>query len=195
MPENKNNLEPETRPEQEPKEASHESRWQWAKPSQWIIAGALGAFSLLADQISKLLVAANLFPGQRVIVIDPVLWILYARNYDAVFSINVGPRFILILMPLIAVGFVTYLLLRPQNRFTTVLLGLILGGGLGNLVDRIRLGYVVDWISLWLPPLKIRWATFNISDASVVVPVILLLIYELFFTWKKKEPAGEQETE
>lgn len=178
---------------QEPQD--EKQKWQWARPSQWIIAGALGAFSLLADQVSKLIVTANLHPGQRIIVIDPVLWILYARNYDAVFSINVGPRFLLILLPLIAVGFVTYLLLQRQNTFTTVLLGLILGGGLGNLVDRIRLGYVVDWISMWVPPLKIRWATFNISDASVVVPVILLLIYELFFTLRKKKQAEEPETE
>lgn len=170
------------------------SGWQWASWQQWVIVLACAAAVVGLDQLSKWLVTSNLARGEIARLIDPILWIVHSRNPDAIFSISLGPKFIYFILPLIAIGFVVYLLLRPQSRYVTVLLGIIVGGGLGNLIDRIRLGEVVDWISMGLSNTA-RFATFNVADSSVVVSVILILIYEFFFSpsaRKKKEPAESQ---
>ncbi len=159
---------------------------KWAPLSQWIIAVAVGAGIILIDQISKLIVVKSIPIYSWITLINPFLKLTYAQNDVGIFSLSFGPSFLYIILPLFAVGFVIYLLLRPQPRFVIVLLGMILGGGLGNFIDRVRLGYVVDWISMGLR--NWRWATFNIADSSVVVAVILLLIVELFFS-KTKSPS------
>jgi signal peptidase II len=71
--------------------------------------------------------------------------------------------------------------------------GLVLGGALGNLIDRIRLGYVIDFIVVELPKLGFRWYTFNLADASLVVGVIMLLGYEFFGRKKAESVAGRPE--
>lgn len=144
----------------------------------------------MADQISKALILSNLGPNEWVTLIEPVLKVTHAQNYQGIFSLSFGPRWLYIILPCIAMAFVIYLLLRPQSRFVSVLLGLILGGGLGNLIDRIRLGYVVDWISMGVRTW--RWATYNIADATLVVSVILLLIRELFFVKSNKKEESEK---
>lgn len=162
------------------------SQRKWAPLSQWIIAIAVGVGIVLLDQVSKLIVVKNIPLYSWITLINPFLKLTYAQNDVGIFSLSFGPSFLYIILPLLAVGFVIYLLLRPQPRFVIVLLGMILGGGLGNFIDRVRLGYVVDWISMGLR--NWRWATFNVADSSVVVAVILLLIVELFFS-KPKSPS------
>ncbi|NLI97466.1 signal peptidase II [bacterium] len=159
---------------------------KWAPPRQWIIALAIAVFIVAIDQISKLIVVRNIPLNSWITLIDPILKLTYAQNEVGIFSISFGPKFMHILLPLIAMCFVLYLLSKPQKMFVTVLLGMILGGGMGNnLIDRLRLGYVVDWISMGFP--KWRWATYNLADLSVVVAVIILLIVELFFNKPKAQ--------
>ncbi|MBD3284785.1 signal peptidase II [candidate division WOR-3 bacterium] len=164
----------------------------WAKPRQWIIALIPAVLVVAADQISKILIMANLkIPGASVWIIEPVLKFIYSQNFYGLFSITYGPRFIYIILPSLAVILVLIFLLRPQRTFVAVLLGLVLGGGIGNLIDRIRLGYVVDWVSMGLK--NWRWATYNIADGSIVVAVIILLIIEFFFSKPKKEEEVDEE--
>jgi signal peptidase II len=169
------------------KEIERENRsrekWVWASWRQWLIALAVTAAVVAADQISKTLVSANLEIGEAVWLIRPFLKITLAHNPFGVFSLNFGPRFVYLLLPLLAVALVIVFLLRKRKAFVTVMLGLILGGA-GNVIDRIRLGYVVDWIRLGIPGW--RWGTFNISDASLIVAVVTLLVYELFFNRPEK---------
>lgn len=166
-------------------------KWQWASWRQWVRALIAMAAVLLLDQVSKALIAANLGPNEWVTLIDPVLKVTLAHNYQGIFSLSFGPQWLYLILPMVAVGFVIYLLLQPQGRFVTVLLGLILGGGFGNFIDRVRLGYVVDWISMGIRTW--RWATYNIADGTLVVSVILLLIRELFFVKSKKKEEAEEE--
>lgn len=173
---------------QDPKESLNErpaKKWQWASWRQWVRAAIAMAAVLLLDQISKVLIVANLDLNECVTLIDPVLKVTYAQNTAGIFSLSFGPQWLYIILPMVAVGFVIYLLLRPQSTFVTVLLGLILGGGFGNFIDRVRLGYVVDWISMGVRTW--RWATYNIADSSIVIAVIILLIREFFFSKPKKK--------
>ncbi len=178
---------------QDPKESLNErpaKKWQWASWRQWVRAAIAMAAVLLLDQISKVLIVANLDLNEWVTWIDPVLKVTHAHNYRGIFSLSFGPQWLYIILPMVAVGFVIYLLLRPQPKFVTVLLGLILGGGFGNFIDRVRLGYVIDWISMGVRTW--RWATYNIADSSIVIAVIILLITEFFFTRPKKKDEPEE---
>jgi signal peptidase II len=174
------------------KKPAEKNKWVWASWHQWIRALAATAAVIAADQISKAIVVANLDLNRWVTWIDPLLKITHAHNHQGMFSLSFGPQFLYIILPIIAIAFVIYLLLRTQSKFVAVLLGLILGGGLGNLIDRIRLGYVVDWISMGLRTW--RWATYNIADSAIVVSVILLLIWEFFFSKEKDKAENGKDT-
>jgi len=179
------------------KGASAEAGRRWASWRQWVRALVPAGCVLILDQLSKALVSAHIGVAEKLWLINPYLYLTHAQNDRGIFSLSFGPRFLYVILPLFAVGFVTYLLLRPQRRFPTFLMGLIVGGGLGNFIDRVRLGYVVDWISMWFPPLRVRWATYNVADAAIVVSVILLLIYEFFFSKPRKsarEPTEDSQT-
>ncbi len=172
------------------KEEPKSSKWVWGKPVQWLLAAIPAAVVIVIDQISKFLIvkAANArlvgdfakTSGQLwVKIIHPFLYLTFAQNKAGMFSMNYGPQIIYVILPIIAILFVAFLLLQKQKTSIIFLLGLIMGGGIGNLIDRIRLGYVVDWISVGLK--HWRFATFNLADSAIVVSVILLLIYEFFF--------------
>lgn len=126
--------------------------------------------------------AANSFAGDRVELIPGFLELTYTENPGAAFSLfpDAGPW-----IGVIAIAISAFILgsLRVERpRFEVVALGLVLGGALGNVVDRIFRGdgfldgKVIDWIDLWWIP------TFNVADASVTTAVALLLIY----TWRTR---------
>jgi signal peptidase II len=174
------------------KETPRKNKWVWARPKQWIVAAAVAGGVIAVDQISKFLVVTNIGLNQWVKVIDPLLYFTHTHNYQGIFSINFGHPLLHIALPVAAMIFVVFLLLRRQPMFFTVLMGVILGGGISNnLIDRIRLGYVVDWINMGLHKWRF-WGTYNIADASLVIAVIILLVYELFFV---RKPEGEQQKE
>lgn len=162
--------------------------YTWAKPRQWLIAGIVAAGVLLIDQVSKLLVVTSMELHQSINVINPILRITYLENHQGIFGLSYGPGFIYIILSVAAICLVAvFFLLRPQTKFVTVLMGMILGGGFSNnLIDRIRLGYVIDWIDMGLRNWRF-WGVYNIADACIVVPVILLLAYELF-RGKQRKP-------
>ncbi|MBD3284786.1 signal peptidase II [candidate division WOR-3 bacterium] len=162
------------------------SEFTWAKPRQWITAIIPAVLVVAADQVSKALIASNLkAPGDSVWVIEPFLKVIYSQNPHGLFSIVYGTRIVYIILSSLAVMLVLIFLLRQQRTSVALLLGFVLGGGIGNLIDRIRIGYVVDWISMGLK--NWRWGTFNIADGSIVVSVIVLLIIEFFFSKPGKE--------
>ena len=124
-------------------------------------------------------------PGGAVKVFDSWFWFRYAENRAAAFSLTQSiPE--VIRMPLLItvsvaaiVGVVVWLKrLGPKARIMQVSLGLILGGALGNLIDRVRLGYVVDFIDWHLRELDPSWTfpTFNIADSAIVCGGILVLV-------------------
>jgi len=147
---------------------------------------------VFADQFAKHLIETWLLATSlgSIPVIENVLYFTYARNYGAAFSImqNMQPFFIVITS--IACIVIIYLLLK--NRYSSMLFrissAVILGGAIGNLIDRIRIGYVIDFIDFR----AINFAIFNIADACLVVGLILLGIYYFFIEDKKAEENEKQ---
>jgi signal peptidase II len=154
------------------------------------------------DQWTKALVVANLSPQDSkpvIPLIGPYLVIKYIQNKGAAFSMFAGNNLFLAVLIAAAIGVVVYLYVRMLNNGPLaykVVFGLIIGGALGNLIDRAHnSGYVVDFISFRIPEINYYFAIFNIADACITVGVFLLLLLVLFGGFGHKNTiAKEQET-
>jgi signal peptidase II len=135
---------------------------------------ACAAAVLGLDQLTKVLASANLVPGEPEPVLGQFLRLTLVHNTGAAFGLFPGSRLPFILVSVLAIAVVLYLFARDAYRSLAnrVLLGCILGGALGNLLDRIRWGRVVDFIDVGLG--SVRWPVFNVADSAVTLGVILL---------------------
>jgi signal peptidase II len=142
--------------------------------------GLLGAVVVL-DQVTKALISRSMDLHEYVPVIDGILSLSHVRNQGAAFGVlsNAGlphqPVLLsavsLVALAAIAVYFVR---LPASARMPRIALSLVLGGAIGNLVDRVRLGYVVDFVHVfWRDHV---WPDFNVADSAITVGVALLVL-------------------
>jgi signal peptidase II len=144
----------------------------------------VGGGVVALDQITKILVDACLTLYHSVEIIPNYVHLTHVRNSGAAFGILAGSRSALrlaffLLVSGVAIACVGYLLkcLRPEQKLLTVSLSLILGGAVGNLIDRLRLGEVIDFIDLhWH---HLHWPAFNVADSAITIGVALLFIQML----------------
>lgn len=134
-----------------------------------------------ADQVSKILVAGSLGVGQSVPLIPGLLHFTLVRNTGMAFGLLSGSEIpfkaaLVTLLSIAAMGAVTYYALKsPQSeRLTRIGLTCILGGAIGNIIDRVRLGYVVDFVDVFYG--DAHWPAFNVADSCICVGVGLLLL-------------------
>jgi len=151
-------------------------------------AFGLAALIVAVDQATKLLIQATLVPGQSIPVMGWLVRITYIRNPSAAFGLAFGTVNFYILFGVAASIVVSWYLLRlPRGEYwPRIALALILAGALGNLIDRLRLGEVIDFIQVGLSE-RIVWPIFNVADLGVSTGVILLLIY--FIVVGEPQPA------
>jgi signal peptidase II len=147
---------------------------------------------LLLDQVSKRLVAARLNVGQSWDIapwLSPVIRITYVKNTGVVFGLfpGMGEFFILVAAVVVVIILIYYWRLPEGQGLMQVALAFQLGGALGNLVDRLRLGgAVVDFLDLNFWPLH-NWPIFNFADASIVTGVGLLALLMLWEEWRERQ--------
>ena len=148
------------------------------KPIVVLAATAIGLYA--ADQITKALVVANLPFGERREVVGDLAQLWHVRNTGAAFSILPGATWLFVPVTLLAIAMVVYFhrTLHRGNPWIQVILGAVLAGSLGNLTDRLRLGYVIDFVSLGVGDL--RFPTFNVADSAVVLGIGALVAYLTF---------------
>jgi len=139
------------------------------------------------DQWTKALVVANLTPpGSKpdIPLLGKYLVVAYIQNNGAAFSLFKDQNNFLAIFILLAIGVIAYLYARMINSgplFYKIVFGLIVGGAVGNLIDRARhSGYVVDFISFRIPEINYYFAIFNIADACISVGVFLLFVLVAF---------------
>ena len=131
--------------------------------------------SFIIDQVSKALVSTYFSLNESVKLIDNFLYLNYINNTGASFSILTNKKYLLIVLSLIAIVIIIrYINTFKNTIFNRIGLGLLLGGILGNLSDRILFGYVKDFISLYI--FGYSFPVFNIADICIVVGVIILII-------------------
>lgn len=131
------------------------------------------------DHLTKYM-AISLKEGD-IIIFDKFLKLTYLENRGAAFGIFENKKIILMIITLLIIGFVIVYIFKNYKSlvsFEKVIYGLLLGGALGNLIDRIFRGYVIDFISVRLP-FNYDFPVFNVADIAVVVSCILLVIFSL----------------
>ena len=128
----------------------------------------ISLFALLADQITKVLVSNFMEQGQSIRIFGDYIRFTYILNPHGVFGIRFGPFF-----PYF-VGLACLILLILTIKTRSGLLSLILGGALGNFIDRIRIGAVVDFIDIGVG--RLRWPIFNVADSCITVGMIILIV-------------------
>ena len=136
---------------------------------------------LVADQLTKALVVANLPVGEKAQLLGDLVEVWHAQNRGAAFSLFQGGTVVFLIVSVLSIGMVAYFhrSLRDRSPWLHVVLGIVLGGTLGNFIDRLRQGYVTDWLSIGIG--ATRWPTFNVADSSVVIGIGILVVY-LFLT-------------
>ena len=144
-----------------------------------IMTFIIAALSRVVDQVIKIFVINNLQPIKSVTVIDNLLTFTYVENKGMAFGMLANQRWIFIALTSIVILalVIAVFKLKNQSRLFYISAALLIGGGIGNLIDRILYGYVVDYIALsFFPPVC------NFADYCVTAGVIIFLVYLFFFT-------------
>ena len=136
----------------------------------------LSIIFLIVDQITKILVVNSLVPGENIEIIKNIFNIIYTNNTGAAFSILLGKRIFLIVVAVLIIGVLLYYIKRNkiEKKIDIIALSFVIGGSLGNLIDRIVRGYVIDFISIKLG--NYNFPIFNVADILIVIGVFLLLL-------------------
>jgi signal peptidase II len=136
----------------------------------WARAGVVCALVLAADQAAKAAIEHHLVPGEYVGVLGPLEFTL-SHNRGVAFGLAGGAGLKLIVFTALALGVVGYLFARePLRPGMWLAAGLVGGGALGNLADRIRAGAVTDFVAVG------SWPPFNLADVSITLGVLLLIL-------------------
>ena len=138
-------------------------------------------FCVAADQAVKLLVVSTMQLGETGRFLPPLLQLTRVHNYGAAWSSFSGARWLLVILTAAGMAAIAWLLVKivrhPLGQWS---LAIIIGGGIGNLIDRVRLGYVVDM----LETMFMDFPVFNVADVFVVCGTVCALIYYLAFYGK-----------
>jgi signal peptidase II len=145
----------------------------------------VAAAVFVADQATKVFVRRTIDPRDSIAVLDGFVDIVHARNPGAAFSFLAeapawfrGPFFVVITITAVAVLLYVIARLPREDRLMRVALGGVLGGALGNLVDRLMYGEVTDFVDVhWRAH---HWPAFNVADSSITLAVIAVVAQALF---------------
>ena len=138
------------------------------------IGGVVGALAL--DQASKMAVVANASTLSSGLPVLPGFNLVYHRNDGVTFGLlNGAPWWGLVLLATVICLWLIVLMLRTTERGEAVAYGMIIGGALGNVIDRIRLGSVTDFLDFYVRDL--HWPAFNLADTAIFCGVALLLTW------------------
>lgn len=134
---------------------------------------------LILDWGTKRLVQTYITQVTEIIPIIPGFFNLrHDRNTGAAFGVLAGHRFLLIIITVVALIFIfTYYLRYRESRWMQVALGFLLGGAVGNFIDRIFLGEVIDFLQFGIASKGLFWPTFNVADISVCIGAGMLIVY------------------
>ncbi len=149
------------------------------------------------DQLSKIIVRSTMQLYQTIPVLGNYFRLRYVTNTGAAFSMSTGSllvdRWILTGVGIVAVGLIVYLLIKQEQVIPKVCLAMILGGAIGNLIDRIIFGKVTDFLDSDFPDFIMeRWPVFNVADSSIVIAICMYMIYILFLEKKIMTRSGEE---
>lgn len=160
---------------------------------KWKLFTSISLIVIVCDQVSKYIVSKAMHPGQSIRVIDSFLRIVYIRNPNAAFGIPVGSPILMIALTSIATILLIVYFVRIKEKGNLLYSGLvmIIGGAIGNLIDRFRAKQVVDFIEIGVK--RFKWPVFNIADSFVTIGIFIIL-YVWIFGKKREKNADNSRT-
>lgn len=145
-----------------------------ARRAHWAVFAGLAGTIIVLDQLTKAWLQANFAPGQVAEVLGDTVRLVFGQNTGALFGLFRDQALLFALASLGVVGLiVAYHGRAARSLYLSVSLGFLLGGAIGNLIDRVRLGYVVDFVDVGIG--NLRFYTFNVADAAISTAIVLLL--------------------
>lgn len=143
---------------------------------------------IVLDQVSKFWIRANMSPGQSIPAEGPFR-MTYVTNVGGAFGILGNQAFLILLTTMVGIAAILLYSRYPvfNRMLVKVALGLLLGGAVGNLIDRLFFGRVIDFIDVG------AWPVFNLADSAISIGVILLLYY--FFSARRERQISEPKDE
>jgi signal peptidase II len=144
----------------------------------WGVFVGLATAVVIADQLTKAWIVANVDPAQPTRVVDDYLRLVITHNAGALFGLFQGqaPVFAAVSLGVMAL-IVAYQARSGTALIMSIALGLLLGGAIGNVIDRLRFGYVLDFVDAGIGDL--RWYTFNVADSAISLSIVLLILVAL----------------
>ncbi len=145
---------------------------------------AIAALVVIIDQVIKFFVSANLKPIGSTVAIPHLLDLVYVENRGVAFGMFKDMRWIFVALTSVVILVFIVLLIKNGNKskLFSISAALIIGGGIGNLIDRVFLGYVIDYLQLsFFSPVC------NFADYCISIGTVLLVVYLLFFSDTKDE--------
>jgi len=131
------------------------------------------------DQLTKTIIKQRIDYYDQIVVIEGFFNLRHDRNSGAAFSLMQGQRTLLIAATILAMLFIAYYYFQFRHSlWMRVGLGFILGGAIGNLIDRIQYGEVIDFLQFGILP-KYKWPTFNTADTAICIGAGMLIIYTI----------------
>jgi signal peptidase II len=141
----------------------------------WPVFIGLAAAVVVADQLTKAWITAPLAPRESMSLIGDLLRLVNGQNNGALFGLFRDNAGLFGLISIAVVGLiVVYHGRSPRSPYLSVALGLLLGGALGNMIDRLRIGYVVDFVDAGIG--SVRFYTFNVADSAISCAILLLIL-------------------
>lgn len=146
----------------------------------------IALFVIIIDQLTKWGVVKNMDKGQEIVIWDPIFSLYSHRNQGAAWGMMQGKFGLFTIITIVVIAAIIYYFHKEgkgKPLFQTSLM-LLLGGAIGNFIDRVLRGEVVDFASFWIPIINYDFPIFNIADMALTFGVITMIIYVLFYEGK-----------
>ena len=142
---------------------------------RWGLFAGLAAAILIADQLTKAWIVANVDPARPTLLIGDNLRLIISHNNGALFGLFQGQATLFALASFAVMALIVVYHGRTGGSLVmSVALGLLLGGAIGNVADRLRYGYVIDFVDAGIG--GVRWYTFNVADSAISLALVLLVL-------------------
>jgi signal peptidase II len=161
--------------------------------ARWPIFIGIAVAVFVLDQLAKAWLVSTLSPGERIQVVGDYVRLIHSQNTGALFGLFRDQALFFAIVSVGVVGAIVWFHHSSgRNTLLSVALGLLLGGALGNMADRFRIGYVVDFVDVGLGDL--RFYTFNIADSAISLAILLLLLTAFLSTGRDEDRSHPVET-
>lgn len=142
--------------------------------AHWGVFIGLAGVIVVLDQLTKAWLVANVAPGEVRSVVGDSVRFVYHQNSGALFGLFRDQAIVFGMLSIVVIGLIVgYHARSGRSRYMSLALGFLLGGAVGNMIDRLRLGYVVDFVDIGIGDL--RFYTFNVADSGISAAIVLLV--------------------